>query len=339
MLRKSVFYLLIIVVIIHISPDYIHSQTRYVIKLATVVQRGMRWMEILEEMDEEIQSMTNGLLRFNFKPGSMMGDELDFVRLMRSGQIDGAGLTGKGMGDILSESRVLELPFLFNNTEEIDYVYEKLFDYFDQLFREKGFRLLGWAENGPVHIFSNVPIRKQDDLDNVKIWKWQGDLLAESLCDAFKISSVALPIRDVLKALEEKRVDAFYSSPYATTVFQWWGEVKYMTQLPLINGAGVLLIRETYYNNLPAHYQDILKESCRKYLKRLVIETRKDNESAIRTLTNRGITIIPFNDESVTDYYKNLSFDVRTDLVEKLYSQRILDLVLNTLYEFRESKR
>ena len=69
----------------------------------------------------------------------------DVIRKMRIGQLHGAGFTGVGLGAILPEVRVLDLPFLFDTDEEIQYVYEKMNAYFISRYEDKGYVLLGWV--------------------------------------------------------------------------------------------------------------------------------------------------------------------------------------------------
>ena len=55
------------------------------------------------------------------------------IRKMRIGQLHGAGFRGVGFGQILTEVRVLDLPFLFDSDEEIQHVYAKMDAYFKGL--------------------------------------------------------------------------------------------------------------------------------------------------------------------------------------------------------------
>ena len=96
-----------------------------------------------------------------FYAGGVAGDERDAVRKMRLGQINGAAVTAIGLGLIQPEVRVLELPMLINNYDELDYVRNKLDADLRKKFEDKGYVLLGWGDVGPVHIFSNIPIKAQ----------------------------------------------------------------------------------------------------------------------------------------------------------------------------------
>jgi len=325
----------ILFLIIFLMSNLVFSQEKYVIKFATLAPEGSTWIEVLDELNDEIKEKTNNQMRFKIYPGGQQGDELNVVRKMRFDQIHCAGFTGKGMGDIQPESRVLELPFLFNNVDEYDYVMAHLFDYFYKLFEEKGFIFLGNAEVGFVYIFSNIPISSPDDMKKAKMWMWEGDPLVEETYKTFGVTPVPLPITDVLTSLQTNLIDAFYNSPLATIALQWFTRVKYMNGLPLTNGAGVVLLQKKYFDKLPSEFQNILKESCKKHLRRLVLKTREENERAISALQKSGITVIDIEDEAKIDNFKELGFQVQQNLVGKLYSRKTLDLVKETLNEYR----
>ena len=57
---------------------------------------------------------------FKIYPGGVQGDEPDVLRKIRFGQLHGGAFTGYGIGHIYSPTRVLELPFLFNDIDEIE---------------------------------------------------------------------------------------------------------------------------------------------------------------------------------------------------------------------------
>ena len=85
-----------------------------------------------------------------------MGDEPDVLRKIRSQQLQGAFFTGYGIGRIFSPARVLEMPFLFKNTNESDHVRKHLMPDIVKGFRDNGFELLGWPEVGFIHFLKLI---------------------------------------------------------------------------------------------------------------------------------------------------------------------------------------
>src|SRR3712207_1785357 len=81
-----------------------------VIKFATLAPEGTPWMNVMEEMNRELQDKSNGQVTFRFYAGGVAGDERDVIRKIRINQLHGGAFSGFGMGEVLPEVRVLELP-------------------------------------------------------------------------------------------------------------------------------------------------------------------------------------------------------------------------------------
>src|SRR6185369_5846559 len=98
------------------------ARAETVIKFATLAPDGSTWAKVMSDLDKELQSKTGGQVRFKFYWGGVQGDEKDVVRKMRLGQLQSAGITGMGLGEVAPELRVLDVPFLFRSPSEVDYV-------------------------------------------------------------------------------------------------------------------------------------------------------------------------------------------------------------------------
>ncbi|MDH5614377.1 MAG: TRAP transporter substrate-binding protein DctP, partial [Gammaproteobacteria bacterium] len=159
----------------------------YILKLATLVPPDTSWTSVIHDWNKELQQKSNGRLKIKLYAGGVMGDEPVVIRKMRTRQLHGGIFTGYGIGRMYSPARVLEMPFLFRNTDESDFVRSQLMPEFEKGFRENGYELLGWPEVGFVHLFSKRPIESIDDLKQSRIWLWQGDVLAEAF---FKVADV-----------------------------------------------------------------------------------------------------------------------------------------------------
>src|SRR2546428_5800880 len=163
-----------------------------VIKFATLAPEGTPWMNIMEEMNQEIQEKSAGQVTFRFYPGGVAGDERDVLRKIRINQLHGGAFSGFGLGDVLPEVRVLEVPLLFRSSAEADHVAASLFEHLAAGFAQKGFVLLSLNEAGAVYIFSKNPIRTSADMARSKIWIWQGDPLPQAIFKAYGIVPVPL---------------------------------------------------------------------------------------------------------------------------------------------------
>lgn len=305
------------------------------IKLAIIAPEGSAWSNIMNEMGKELKEKTQGRWDLKLYAGGVAGDEKVVLKKMQIGQIDAAGFTGVGLGEIYPSIRVLELPFLFDNSKQVDLVVQKLMPDIKAGFAAKGYEFLGWAEAGFVHIFSNKPILKLADMKGVKMWLWEGDPLASKLYQSLSIVPVPLAIPDVLMALQTKMIEGVYAPPLGAIAMQWFSKTKYMSDANLVNSIGALLITKKVYDKMTPQDQAILKEVSDKYCKKLVASTRSDNIKAVETLKASGIQIVKVEGPALTELVEK-SKGVWSSLVGTLYSKELLDKVMMYVEEAKK---
>jgi TRAP-type C4-dicarboxylate transport system substrate-binding protein len=300
------------------------------LKLATVAPEGTSLYKALATMADDVKTKTSGRVTIKIFGGGVQGDEKDVVRKMRYGQLDGAALTGVGLGLIDQEIRVLELPFLFNNEAEVDKVYAGMDDFFSKLFSGKGFQVLGWSEVGFVKIFSDKPIRNRKDLEGVKMWMWEGDPLAEEMFKEMKVTPVPLAITDVLTSLQTRLINAAYTPELGAIALQWQTKTKYMTDVNFVNGTGGLVLTNAAWAKIGAQDQAAVKAVGKVTAQALVQQTRKDNLESKTVIQGQGIQVVTLDPEALSEF-KEIGKAVRQNLIGKLYSQEVLDKVVAIL--------
>jgi TRAP-type C4-dicarboxylate transport system substrate-binding protein len=308
------------------------------IKFATLAPEGSTWMKTMRALDEELRAKTDNRLGFKFYTGGVQGDEKDVLRKMRNGQLHAGGFTGFGLGAIAPEVRVLELPFMFENHDEIDHVRAEMNALFDGFFEEKNFISLGWADVGFVYMFSNSPVLSPADLQTVKMWIWSGDPLAELFFKAFDISPIPLSAPDVLTSLQTGIVDAVYSSPLACVALQWFTRVDYMTDVPITHGIGAVLISQRILKKAEEADIRILKELAAQYLSTLNERTRAQNSEAVESMKREGVEVLAIDEQMRNEFFAT-GKSAWKDGVGELYSQKLLDQVQSIVQDYRNSGR
>ena len=311
------------------------SAQQYVVKFATLAPEGSTWIKIMREYDAAIRAQSGGRLGFKIYAGGVAGDEKDVVRKIKLGQYNAAGFTGVGINDIAKKVRVLDAPFLFKYHDDVDFIVNKFDKEFQQALEDGGFVLLGWAEVGFVYIYSDRPVGSAEDLRNTKIWVWEGDPIAEAAFQAIGVSPIPLSITDVSTSLQTGMINTVYCSPYALIALSWFTRVKYMMGVPLANSQGAVLISKKMFDAMPKDLQDILVTNGRKYFRQLTLASRLENEKAISTLKDRGITVtIPTKE--VAAQFESTGKKARQLLVGKLFSQEFLDQVESSVRTYRQ---
>jgi len=285
-LRKALLALLFTVILLPVA----RADEPYILKFATLAPLGSTWMNIITDWASKVEKESKGRLKFKLYGGGITGDEPDVLRKIRFGQIQGAAMTGHGIGYIYSPTRVLEIPFLFRSYEEVDHVRARLMPEIREGFRQNGFELVGWMEVGFIQLFSRTPIYSMDDLRKRRIWLWQGDPLGTAFFSASGLSPVPLPITEVFTSLSTGLIDTTIAPPLGAIALQWFTKTPYMTNIPVMDGVGGLLVSGKFFDNLPKDLQELLRRTGEEAGARLLAETRRDNEKSLAVLKQNGVT-------------------------------------------------
>ncbi|MGD8414299.1 MAG: TRAP transporter substrate-binding protein DctP [Candidatus Latescibacterota bacterium] len=307
------------------------------IKFATLAPEGSTWMKTMRAIDDEVRRRTENRLGFKFYPGGVQGDEKEVLRKIRNGQLHGGGFTGFGLGSIVPEVRVQELPFMFESLDELDYLREQTNPYFFKAFEDKGYVHLGWADVGFVYVFSKHPIRTPEDMQNAKMWIWAGDPLAELFFKAFGLSPIPLAAPDVLTSLQTGVIDAVYGSSLACVALQWFTRINYMTDVPLTHGLGAALVSTKALRKVAPADLQILIEVSRPLLRQLSKNTRRQNVEAVEEMKKEGIEVVEVDDATRADFFRT-GRSAWEDGVGELYSQALLDRVTTLLDDYRSAQ-
>lgn len=306
------------------------------IKFATLAPDGSTWMKTMRAIDDEVRRRTDNRLGFKFYPGGVQGDEKDVLRKIRNGQLHGGGFTGFGLGSVVPEVRVKELPFMFESLDELDYLREQTDPYFEAAFEEKGFLHIGWADVGFVYLFSKNPIRSPQDMASAKMWIWAGDPLAELFFKAFDISPIPLSAPDVLTSLQTGIVDAVYASSLACVALQWFTRIDYMSDVPITHGLGAALVSQEALREVDPADVEVLAEISRRMLRKLTEKTRTQNLEAVDEMRKEGIEVLSIDGPTRQEFFET-GRGAWQDGVGRLYSQELLDRVTAALSEYRNN--
>ncbi len=321
MKRVIVLFLLLVV------PLAAGAQKKIIIKLGTVAPEGSTYMDVAHQLEKAVEARSGGRVDVRWYAGGVLGDEPDMIRLMKLGQLHGAGLTGMGLGQIDIAIRAVELPFLMKNYSEVDKVLNGLFPVFKSRILERGFVIIGIAENGFVYFFGKRPIRTVDDIRGYKMWVWAADSFA---IEAFKsipgVLSIPLPLTDVLTALATGIIEGFYNTPLAAVALQWTTRVKYMLDIPVVYGSAWFIMEKRFFDSLPADIQRIIVEVGNHYFNIIRKSAREDNKKALKAIAESGIEIIKPSPEE-EKRFGQIGLEARKKVIKKFIPPEIMQRI------------
>ena len=255
----------LVAVIVAMFSLTVQAGPKFKIKVATIAPVDTPWHAGFLEVKKNVEARTNGDIKFLLFMGGQLGAEIETLEGAQLGTIEmWAGSTG-ALESLISDFGVFDLPFLWNNTDELYYVLdnvvkEPLFRGFDAL----GLKAVAWSENGWRH-FANKkgPIHTPDDLKAMK-WRSQESEVHLAMWDALESTAVPVNMTEVFSALQTGMVDGADNSLLILSATGWWETMKYLTVSNHIYQPGVLVFNVNFWNRLPEEYQQILTEEFTK---------------------------------------------------------------------------
>ena len=284
------------------------------LKVGVLAPDSTNWAKGLKKMVKDIEAGTSGRVKFKVYFGGAQGDEPDVLRKIRIGQLQAGMFTGKTLGDINGDVRVLELPFTFYDDEALaSKAIQALAPSFEEKFKAAGFINLGFFEIGKVYFVSQKKTPSLESLKGLKIWSWEGDPLVNAMIESLDLISVPLPLPDVLSSLSTGIVEAAYAPPMGILALQWNSKVKYLVDFPLSFSVGAFLIDQKAWNKISAADQKITQDLVRTALVEINKSNAKDNADSLKLMKASGIEFLEFPASDVAQ-----AQSLRAKIVEKL---------------------
>ncbi|MGB8329788.1 MAG: TRAP transporter substrate-binding protein DctP, partial [Polyangiales bacterium] len=295
------------------------------LRIASLAPAGSSWMKILNAWNKTLQEETQGKVKLRFYPGGSQGDERDFVRKMRVGQLDGGVVTMTGMSMLVPAMNVLTLPGFLDTYEELDRVREKMASQFEDMFDKEGFRLVGWGDAGKTRLFSVQPIKRPSEIKAMRPWVWKDDPIFVEFYQVIGASAVRLGVPEVYPALQTRMVDVISSSALTAVALQWYTRVKYMTAHNSAIIAGGTMMRKDKFAELPPDLQKIFQSTADRAHELLNKTIRKDDEKAYEIVVKKGIEPVEAGDAKAE--WDEANKKVRDNLTGRMFTKSLVEAV------------
>ncbi|SHK39417.1 TRAP-type C4-dicarboxylate transport system, substrate-binding protein [Desulfatibacillum alkenivorans DSM 16219] len=311
---------------------------KYVWKYATLAPNGIGWaVHIQDLLLPMVQERTNGEVRLKIYWGGVMGDDEDILKKMRIGQLNGAGLSGQGVTMAVPEMTVLELPFLFRNYDEVDYIREQMMPEFDSLAEKHGLFLVGLIDQDFDQIYSvKYPMNKLENFEKSTFSCWYGDLEANML-KSLGASAVPVNVPEISTSLRQGVIDANIGPAIWQVGSQMYSVYKYVNTSKIRYSPALMIQRKEDFEaseDVKAYKEALLQERS-EFVKLFTERVRVDNQKCLDAMLKYGLILAQASDEDMKVIAARTR-PVWDEMAGVLYPRELLDELLEHLAEFRE---
>lgn len=296
-----------------------------VLRYATMAPASSAFGKVLKAWDRTVKEETEGRVELRFYSGGSQGDERDFIRKIRAGQIDAAGITTTGLGMLVRPVLVLTVPELITEYEQLHAVQAKLTERFQKLFREAGFELLAWGDGGKNRLFSTKAFEKPEDLKQLRPWAWKDDPVFGAYIQAIGANPVRVGAMEVYGGLQTRMIDTVPSSAMTAIAFQWYTKLNYMADDNINIVIGGSIVEKSKFDQLTPEDQRTLIETAERAARASDKIVLRDDARAYETLLKRGMKEVDI--AANRDAWDSVADKTRQKLIGRVYSKSLLQAV------------
>jgi len=329
-------------VIVEVSVNDVkarNADAKYLWKMATVAPDGVGYTIYTNKVfTKKIKEVTNKEVLVNWYHGCIMGDEEDYLAKMRINQLQGCGVSAGGILMISPEMSVLQLPFLFNDFSEVDYIKNKMRNKFTLLLRKRGFKALMLIHQDFDQIYSTK--YKMATLADFKKSKFvnHAGFIEHMAIKALGASPIPLGIPEVASATRSGVIDTCICPPMWTLGTQLYTIDKYVNTLKWKYSNGVFVLSNRAWDSLPEKHKIAINNVLPELEAGFNDIAINSNIKALKAMINYGMKEVVLTPDQVEKFRKRL-LPLWDTLVGKKFSKDVLDEILVHLKDYRTQKK
>ncbi len=294
------------------------------LRSADIHPDGYPTVEAVKYFGQVIEQKTNGRIKVQVFNSGQLGQEKDTIEQTRFGVIDLNRVNTAPFNNLIPETAVLGLPFLFRSVEHMYHVVDgPLGAEIGKAFEPHGMVVLGFFDSGARSMYnSKRPINTLADMKGMKIRVQQSDLFI-ALINALGANATPMPFGELYSALQTGLVDGAENNFPSYDSVKHYEVAKYFSLTEHSMAPEVFVMSKRAWDKLSPDDQKLFKEAgVAATLKMRELWSKRDEESKARVV--KGGAIIntvdkqPFIDAMKPVYDKFVTSEKMKDLVAKI---------------------
>jgi len=305
------------------------------IKIGSQAPDRSPWGKALNEVAAEWSKLSGGRVLVEIYAGAIAGNELDQIRKLRIGTLQGAVFSNVGLNIIERSVFVLSTPFLFTAQEEFEYVFDNLKPGFERQIEDKGYKVLLWTLAGWTHFFARDKVIFPEDLKKHKVAISGSDPEMEQAWKEMGFHVVPMDVKDLMVGLQTGMVTATYMPTLIAGSGQYFALMRHMLPLKLAPLIGGLLLSERVWDSIPETFRGPMLEAVDRLSRRLYEETNQLEVDALKAMADNGLIIDDVPADAL-DKWREFAARGMGELVGKAFPREMYDQALAHLAELRK---
>ncbi len=249
------------------SAPLIGQAQTMVLKAADVHPTGYPNVVAIESMGKKLEAATNGRIKLQMFPGSVLGGEKEMIEQTQVGAINILRTSLGPLGPVVPEVNVFNMPFVFRNEAHMRSVIDGPIgqEMLDKISASPAKMIgLGWMDGGSRSLYTKKPVRKPEDLKGQKI-RMMGNPLFVDTMNAMGGNGISMGYGEVFTALQTGIVDGAENNPPSLfTANHYQAGAKYYTQTHHLIIPEIFVMSKVTWDKLSPADQALVKKFSRE---------------------------------------------------------------------------
>jgi TRAP-type C4-dicarboxylate transport system substrate-binding protein len=238
---------------------------KYILKMSTQLADTSPMVAGFRAWGEAVKQRTNGGIEIEVYTTAALGSDEDVIEQALQG-VNVAVLTDGGrMANYVPAIGIVGMAYIANNYEELTKITETAtFKSWDADLIKEGIRILSYNwYDGPRNFYTNKVINTPADLNGVRI-RTPGAAVWSRSVASLGATPVAMGWNDSYNALQNRVIDGVEVQSTSAFPARMYEVTKIITKTEHFQLANFIMVGEKWFSTLPAEYQRILMEECKK---------------------------------------------------------------------------
>ena len=205
-----------------------------------------------------VDAQSQGTLKLKMLVHGQLGSEENLVSGLRRNRVHFANLSAIITSTLIPETALLYAPYLFDNEEEADFVYDNyLTKIFTELLAAKGLQFISWSEIGFHNVYGKEPILLPEHAKG-KRYRVSASLSSRYFAEAIGADLIPMGYAEIVQSLQTGLIEAGDNSValYAKRGIDQEAPHYTLTQHSL--GMSIMVARKIWWDQLTSRQQQII---------------------------------------------------------------------------------
>lgn len=285
------------------------------LKLGSLAPRESPWGQVLRAWVKAVKEKTQGGVVIEVYWNASQGDEAAQMSKLKTGQLDGAVVTGVGLSLVDPTVNVLQVPGLYADWAQLDRVRTALSPRFEANFDKQGYVLVGWGDVGLDRWMSKgFALAAPSDFKGKRPWVWREEALLPAVYQAATVVPVATGVPEVLPELSTGNVNALSISALGAEQLQWASRLDHVSSTIVAPNIGGLVLSKAKLDALSKEHRAIVLETGKLTCQALTTRIRTEDEKAFERLKGKMTVVTPTPEQAAQ--WKALYAEARARLAK-----------------------